>query len=148
MKTIASARHPDESGAALAEYVTLEELYERADIVSLHVPLFPNTAGMINAESLAKMKRSAIVINTARGPLVNEADMKVALNNDVIAAYATDVVSVEPISDQNPLLTAKNCLITPHIAWASKESRQRLMDIAVDNLVQYLKGKPVNIVNR
>ena len=147
MNVLAYDEYPSEAGKKLADYVGLNELYEKSDVISLHVPLFPSTNGMINAATIAKMKKDAIIINTSRGPLVNEADLAVALNQDRIAAYAADVVSSEPIREDNPLLGAKNCIITPHIAWAPKESRQRLMDIAVDNLSKYLAGTPVNIVN-
>jgi glycerate dehydrogenase len=148
MEVLAYDEYQSEVGKALASYVSLDELYAKSDAISLHVPLFPATMNMINKDSIAKMKDGVIIINTSRGPLVNEADMRVALGSDKIAAFATDVVSSEPIKADNPLLTAKNCIITPHIAWAPKESRQRLMDIAVENLAQFLKGTPVNIVNR
>ena len=147
MNVLAFDEYPNEAGKKLARYADLEELYKESDVISLHVPLFPSTNGMINAASIAKMKESVIIVNTSRGPLVNEADLQTALNAGRIAAYAADVVSTEPIRADNPLLSAKNCIITPHIAWAPKESRQRLMDIAVDNLAKYLSGTPVNIVN-
>ena len=147
MNVIAYDEYQNDEGKKLASYVPLEKLYEQSDVISLHVPLFPSTEGMINRNSIEKMKRSVIIINTSRGPLVNESDMADALNNDRIYYYATDVVATEPIMPTNPLLKAKNCIITPHIAWAPKESRQRLMDIAVDNLKQFQKGKAVNIVN-
>jgi glycerate dehydrogenase len=116
-------------------------------VVSLHCPLFPETEGTINKESIAKMKDGVIIINTARGPLIAEQDLANALNSGKVYAAGTDVVSVEPIRSENPLLKAKNCYITPHIAWAAKESRSRLMDIAVNNLKAFLDGKPVNVVN-
>lgn len=147
MNVLAYDEYPGDTGKALAKYVDLHELYAESDIISLHVPLFPSTNGMINASSIEKMKKGVILINTSRGPLVNEADVQAALNTDRIAAYAADVVSSEPIRADNPLLNAKNCIITPHIAWAPKESRQRLMDIAVENLSRYLAGTPVNIIN-
>lgn len=146
MNVLAHSRSENESGRLLATYVPLDELFGRSDIISLHVPLFPATAGMINQESIAKMKKNVIIINTSRGPLVNEEDMKIALDAGRIMAYAADVVSIEPIRPDNPLLAARNCLITPHIAWASQESRQRLMSIAVDNLTSFLGGVPVNLV--
>lgn len=129
------------------EFVALEELLARADVISLHCPLFPSTQGIINAANVAKMKDGVIIINTSRGPLVVEEDLAQALNSGKVYAAALDVVSIEPIKKDNPLLKAKNCIITPHIAWAPKESRQRLMDIAVDNLKKYLAGTPVNVVN-
>lgn len=146
MNVLAHSRSESESGRLLATYVPLGELYSRSDIISLHVPLFPETAGMINQESFAAMKKNVIIINTSRGPLVNEEDMKIALDAGRIMAYAADVASIEPIRPDNPLLAARNCLITPHIAWASQESRQRLMSIAVDNLASFLGGVPVNLV--
>lgn len=127
--------------------VTLDELFEGADIISLHCPLFPSTEGMINKDSIAKMKDGVILINTSRGPLIVEEDLKAALDSGKVYAAGLDVVSVEPIKKDNVLLTCKNCLITPHIAWAPKESRQRLMDIAVNNLESFMKGSPVNVVN-
>lgn len=148
MNVIAFDEYPNESGRAVADYVTLDELYAKSDVISLHVPLFPSTNGMINNESIAKMKDGVIIINTSRGPLVREDDMVAGLDSGKIGWYATDVVSSEPIKADNVLLNAKNCIITPHIAWAPKESRQRLMDIAVDNLAQFLRGNPINIVNR
>jgi glycerate dehydrogenase len=147
MQVVFFDEQPSGQGRALAEEVTLDELYARSDIISLHCPLFPATQGMINTASIARMKTGVIIINTSRGPLVVESDMKDALETGKVGAFAADVVSSEPIKADNPLLQAKNCIITPHIAWASKESRQRLMDIAVDNLAHFLRGTPVNIVN-
>lgn len=129
------------------KYVELDELYAESDVISLHVPLFDSTKGMINKASIAKMKDGVIIINTSRGPLVVEQDLTDALDSGKVAAAGLDVVSSEPIQADNPLLKAKNCLITPHIAWAPKEARQRLMDIAVENLRQFLAGTPVNVVN-
>ena len=130
------------------KYVELDELLTQSDVISLHCPLFENTKGIINKDSLAKMKPGAMLINTSRGPLVVEADLAEALNNGTIAGAALDVVSSEPIKADNPLLTAKNCIITPHISWAPKESRQRLMDIAMDNLSHFIAGNPINVVNK
>lgn len=128
-------------------YASLDEVYAKADVISLHVPLFDSTKGMINKESLKKMKDGVVIINTSRGPLVVEDDMVAALDSGKVAGYGADVVSVEPISPNNPLPNAKNCLITPHIAWAPKAARQRLMDIAVANLKAYAEGAPINVVN-
>lgn len=128
-------------------YVSLDELFESSDIVSLHCPLFESTQGIINKDSIAKMKDGVLIINTSRGPLVVEQDLADALNHGKVAAAAVDVVSSEPISEGNPLLTAKNCIITPHIAWAPKESRVRLMNTAVENLGAFLARSPLNVVN-
>ena len=129
------------------EIVTLDELYQQSDVISLHCPLFPETEGMINREAIAKMRDGVILINTARGPLIVEADLRDALQSGKVYAAASDVVSAEPIKKDNPLLGQENMIITPHIAWAPKESRQRLMDIAVENLRGFLAGTPVNVVN-
>ena len=120
--------------------VPLEELYARSDVISLHCPLTAENAGMINAETITKMKDGVILINTARGGLINEADLRQALLSGKIYAAASDVVSSEPISPDNPLLGLDNMIITPHIAWAAIEARQRLMDIAVENVRCYLNG--------
>ena len=147
MKVIAYDAYQSESGKAIGEYVALEELLQTADVISLHCPLFPETQGIINKDSIAKMKDGVIILNNSRGPLIVEEDLAQALNSGKVYAAGVDVVSTEPIKGDNPLLKAKNCIITPHISWAPKESRQRLMDIAVDNLKSFLEGKPVNVVN-
>ncbi len=128
-------------------YVDRNTLFKEADVISLHCPLFPDTEEMINREAIHLMKKSAILINTSRGQLVSEQDLAEALNSNRIAAAAVDVVSKEPIEASNPLLSAKNCLITPHIAWAPTEARIRLMDLAAENLRLFLNGNPVNVVN-
>lgn len=128
-------------------YADLNTLLKNSDVISLHCPLLPSTEGIIQKSSIAKMKDGVILINTSRGPLIIEEDLAWALNNGKIAGAAMDVVSTEPIKSSNPLLTTKNCIITPHIAWAPKESRQRLMDIAVENLAGFLAGKPVHVVS-
>lgn len=124
----------------------LDDLFATCDIISLHCPLTPSTREMVNAARLKLMKPTAILINTGRGPLVNEQDLADALNNGTILAAGMDVLSQEPPRTDNPLLTAKNCYITPHIAWASAEARQRLMQTMLDNVKAFLNGKPVNTV--
>ena len=134
-------------GAEIAEYVELDELLCRADVVSLHCPLFPETRGIINRETISKMKDGVIIINNSRGPLVVEQDLADALNSGKVYAAGLDVVSSEPISADNPLLKAKNCLITPHISWAPRESRQRIMDCTVENIRAFQAGTPKNVIN-
>ena len=124
----------------------LDELFAECDVVSLHCPLTSDTKEMVNTERLSKMKQNAILINTGRGPLINEQDLADALNEGRIAAAGLDVLSVEPSVEGNPLLTARNCFITPHIAWATLEARTRLMEIAVQNLKSYLNGQIINNV--
>ena len=124
----------------------LDELFAECDVISLHCPLTPGTKEMVNADRLSKMKSNAILINTGRGPLINEQDLANALNEGRIAAAGLDVLSVEPSVEGNPLLTARNCFITPHIAWATLEARTRLMEIAVQNLKSYLNGQIINNV--
>jgi glycerate dehydrogenase len=125
----------------------VNELMAAADVVSLHCPLLPQTRGIINASSLSKMKPSSFLINASRGPLVVEQDLADALNNDRLAGAAVDVLSSEPPPHDNPLLSAKNCIVTPHIAWATKEARTRLIESAAANLRAFLDGHPVNVVN-
>jgi glycerate dehydrogenase len=125
----------------------VDELLAEADVVSLHCPLTPQTMGIINAKSLARMKPTALLINTSRGPLVVDQDLAAALNTGRLAGAAVDVLSVEPPPPDNPLLSARNCIVTPHIAWATKEARTRLLDTAVANLRAFLDGHPVNVVN-
>jgi len=126
----------------------LDELLQESDVVSIHCPLFEETRSLINMDRLKRMKKTAFLINTSRGPVVVEEDLAEALNKGIIAGAGLDVLSQEPPAKDNPLLTAKNCIITPHIAWATKEARQRLMKIATDNLKAYLEGKPINIVSQ
>ncbi len=147
MNVIAFNRSRSAEGAEIAEYVELDELLRRADVISLHCPLFPETRGIINRETISKMKDGVIIINNSRGPLVVEQDLADALNSGKVYAAGLDVVSSEPISADNPLLKAKNCLITPHISWAPKESRQRIMDCTVENIRAFQAGKPQNVVN-
>jgi glycerate dehydrogenase len=147
MKVIAYDAYPCEAGKAVADYTGLDELFAQSDVIALHCPLFPETQGIINKTNIAKMKDGVIILNNSRGPLVAEQDLADALNSGKVYAAGLDVVSSEPVKGDNPLLTAKNCIITPHISWAPKESRKRLMDIAVENLAAFIKGSPVNVVN-
>jgi len=137
--------HPELETPSI-KYAPLDEVLTKSDVVSLHCPLFPSTQGLINKDTISKMKDNAMLINTSRGPLIVEQDLADALNSGKLAGAALDVVSSEPIRPDNPLLKAKNCIITPHISWAPKESRQRLMDIAVENLKAFLNGTPQNVV--
>jgi glycerate dehydrogenase len=148
MKVIAHDTYPNEAGRSIAEYVGLEELFAQSDVIALHCPLFPETQGIISKANIAKMKDGVIILNNSRGPLVVEQDLAEALNSGKVYAAGLDVVSSEPIKGDNPLLKAKNCIITPHISWAPKESRRRLLDIAVENLAAFVKGSPVNVVNK
>lgn len=130
------------------EYVDRDTLFAKSDVIVLHCPLFPDTMGIINKESIAKMKDGVLLINNSRGPLVVEEDLAAALDSGKVAGAAVDVVSTEPIKGDNPLLKAKNCIITPHMSWGAKEARQRIMDITVDNCRAYIDGNPQNVVNR
>ena len=129
-------------------YADLDTLLAESDVISLHCPLFPDTEGIINKDTIAMMKTGVMIINDSRGPLIVEEDLRDALNSGKVAGAALDVVSTEPIKMDNPLLSAKNVILTPHIAWAPKESRQRLMDIAVENLQCFVDGAPQNVVNK
>lgn len=133
--------------SATCKFVSLDQLLKISDIISLHCPLTDETKGIINSGNITKMKHGVKIINTSRGPLIVEEDLKNALNSDKVSGAAVDVVSAEPMDKNNPLLQAKNCIITPHIAWAPKEARMRLMDITVNNLKAYIKNKPINVVN-
>lgn len=128
-------------------WVEIGELFSTADVVSLHCPLTADSRGFVGTDLLSTMKKTGFLINTARGALINEAELAAALNNGIIAGAAVDVVSREPIAAENPLLSARNCIITPHMAWASLEARRRLMEIAVGNIAAFLEGKPLNVVN-
>lgn len=147
MRVIAYNPRPKDKGELNVSFVTIDELLRQSDIVTCHCPLTPETEGLINKENISKMKKSAIFINTSRGPVVDEQALADALNNNELQAAGLDVLKIEPARRDNPLLTAKNCYITPHIAWAAKETRARLLKILEDNIVAYLDGKPQNVVN-
>ena len=148
MKVLAYDSFPKkELESETCHYVDLDTLLKESDVIALHCPLFPDTEGIINKDTIAKMKDGVMIINNSRGPLIVEQDLRDALDSGKVAGAAVDVVSTEPIQMDNPLIGAKNVIITPHISWAPKESRQRLMDIAVDNLKCYVDGKPQNVVN-
>ena len=147
MNILAYDSFPSETGKAIAEYVNFDTLLASSDVIALHCPLFPETQGIINKDTIAKMKDGVILLNNSRGPLIVEQDVADALNSGKIYAAGLDVVSTEPIHNDNPLLKAKNCIITPHISWAPKESRQRIMDCTVNNVKSFMENTPVNVVN-
>ncbi len=147
MRVLATGSRPCDEGKAIAEYVDLGTVLRQSDVISLHCPLFPETTGIINKDSIAKMKDGVIILNMARGPLIVEEDLAQALNSGKVYAAGMDVVSQEPIRADNPLLTAKNCFLTPHIAWASRECRQRIMEITEQNIRSFLDGNVQNRVN-
>lgn len=147
MKVIAYDEHRSEAGAQIAGYVELDKLLQSSDVISLHCPLLPSTEHIIRKENIEKMKDGVIILNNARGGLVAEQDLADALKSKKVYAAGLDVVSTEPVTADNPLLHLDNCIITPHISWAPKESRMRLLRIAVKNLAAYMEGKPENVVN-
>lgn len=148
MKIIGTSRkRTDQSHRSNFKWAEIPELLEESDVVSIHCPLTPETKGLINKENLQRMKSSAFLLNTSRGPIIIEEDLAEALNNSKIAGAGLDVLSVEPPAKDNPLFGAKNCIITPHIAWATKEARARLMEITIGNLTAYKNGNPLNVVN-
>ena len=147
MQVLATGSRPCDEGRAIAEYVDLDTVLRQSDVISLHCPLFPETTGIINKDTIAKMKDGVIILNMARGPMIVEEDLAQALNSGKVYAAGMDVVSQEPIRADNPLLTAKICFITPHIAWASRECRQRIMDITEQNIRSFLEGNVRNRVN-
>ena len=148
MKVLAYDAYQNDRGREVAEYVELDELLAKADFIFLHCPLFPATQGIINKETIAKLKDGVYLINNSRGPLVVEQDLFDALESGKIAGAAVDVVSTEPIKADNVLLKAKNCIITPHISWATKEARERIMQTTADNIRAYAQGNPANVVNK
>lgn len=147
MNILAKDRGKKQDTSAGAKLVDLDQLFKESDVISLHCPLFPETEGIINKENIAKMKDGVYIINDSRGQLINEADLRDALNSGKVGGAAVDVVSTEPIKMDNPLLEAKNMIITPHMAWASREARSRLMDIAVENVEKFQQGTPINVVS-
>lgn len=140
-------RPKDKLDLKTIQFVDMDTLLAESDIITCHCPLTPQTENLINKENIAKMKKTAILINTSRGPVVDEQALADALNNDMLMAAGLDVLKVEPARKDNPLLKAKNCYITPHIAWAAKETRARLLRILEENIIAYLNGKPQNVVN-
>ena len=148
MKVIAYDAFQSDAGRQVAEYVPLDTLLAESDVIFLHCPLFPETEGIINKDNIAKMKDGVIIINNSRGQLIVEQDLADALNSGKVYAAGLDVTSTEPIKADNPLKTAKNTIITPHISWAAQAARQRIMDITVDNIQSYVDGSPVNVVNK
>ncbi len=146
MKVIISV-HNSNSFTGKEETVALNELFSSSDFLTLHAPLTNETSQVVNKNTLSLMKKTAYIINTARGGLVNENDIKYFLENNLIAGFAADVINEEPMSKTCPLFNVKNCVLTPHIAWAPKETRQRLLGILHENLKSFLSGKPVNVVN-
>ena len=147
MRVIAYNRSRCAEGEAIGEYVDLDTLLTNSDIISLHCPLTPQTENLINKDSISKMKDGAILLNTARGPLVNEQDLADALKAGKLRGAAADVVCKEPMAADNPLLNAPNCILTPHMAWAPLESRQRILDCTIRSIRAFLTGKPENTVN-
>ena len=147
MSVIVNTAHPENHAGAPVTFVSLDELFEKSDVISLHCPLTPETEGLICAESITKMRDGVIVLNLARGPLVVEADLAAALESGKVAAFGADVVYKEPMLADNPLLTAPNTVITPHIAWATTEARTRLVDVVAKNLKSWLEGNPENVVS-
>ena len=147
MEVLAYSRSHRPEGSEIGTYVDLDTLLAQSDIISLHCPLFPETQNLINADTIAKMKDGAILLNASRGPVIDEAAVAEALHSGKLRGAAMDVVSKEPISPANPLLTAPNCIITPHMAWSPRETRQRILDVTVENISGFLTGNPKNVVN-
>ena len=147
MQVLAYNRSRSAEGAEIAEYVELDTLLSRSDIVSLHCPLSSENTGFINADTIKKMKDGAILLNTARGPLLDEQAVADALRSGKLGGFAADVVTVEPMREDNPLLTAPNCILTPHMAWAPIEARKRIIASARQSIDGFLSNSPVNVVN-
>lgn len=147
MSVLAYSRSTCPEGEQIAEYVDLDTLLARSDVISLHCPLFPETENIINTATIQKMKDGVILLNTARGQLVDEHALAAALRSGKVWGAAVDVVAKEPMDPHDPLLTAPNCIITPHMAWAQGAARQRIIDITAENILAFLNGKPKNTVN-
>lgn len=147
VRVLAYSRSERAEGRALADYVPLDTLFQKSDFIFLHCPLTPETDGIINAANIAKMKDGVIIVNNGRGQLIVEEDLAAALTRGKVAYAAVDVASSEPIAAENPLLHAPNCIITPHISWATKEARERIMQMTADNVRAFMDGKPTNVVN-
>lgn len=147
VKVLAYDTYLSDAGQQVAEYVELDELLSNSDFVFLHCPLFPATQGIINKDTIDKMKDGVFIINNSRGQLIVEEDLYEALKSGKVAAAAVDVVSTEPIEPENILLNAPNCIITPHISWATKEARERIMDTTAENIKSFIDGNPINVVN-
>ena len=147
VRVLAYSRTERPEGRACADYVPLDDLIAQSDFIFLHCPLTPETEGIINAANIARMKDGVIIVNNGRGQLVVEADLAAALTSGKVAYAAVDVASTEPIRADNPLLSAPNCIITPHISWATKEARERIMQMTADNVRAFMEGKPTNVVN-
>jgi glycerate dehydrogenase len=130
------------------QFVGLEDVFRRSDVISLHCPLTPQTEAIVNKQRLVLMKNTAFLLNLGRGPLVDEQALAQALNNSDIAGAGVDVLSTEPPEKDNPLLKARNCFITPHIAWATRSARERLLNVVVDNVAAFLEGEPQNVINK
>lgn len=149
MKVIAYDEYQDLSiETETLKYVDCDTLFKNADVIVLHCPQTPTNTGMINKDAIAKMKQGVMIINNSRGLLINEQDLCDGLNSGKIAGAALDVIAVEPMAANNVLLSAKNCIITPHLSWAPRESRERLLGTAVENLQEFMKGTPINVVNK
>lgn len=147
VRVLAYSRTERPEGLACADYVPLDDLIAQSDFIFLHCPLTPETEGIINAANIARMKDGVIIVNNGRGQLVVEADLAAALTSGKVAYAAVDVASTEPIRADNPLLSAPNCIITPHISWATKEARERIMQMTAENVKSFIEGKPMNVVN-
>lgn len=150
MKVLVFTKHPEKYTEHASDdlcFVSEERLFRESDVITFHCPLTQETTGIVNSRTLSEMKDGVIIVNAARGPIVNEEDLCEALENGKVSGAGLDVISIEPMEEGSPLLKAKNCIITPHIAWASREARIRLIDIAAENLKAFLEGNPVNVVN-